>query len=91
MPLTRDEARRALVLLLQELRIVPPGGVIRTGTHHMDMDRSVLAFERRLQAFHPPQQELRLGPYTIGEVIDTVVREIENRPGHVTPKVTAIS
>ena len=50
------------------------------------MDRSVLAFERWLQAFQTTQQELRLGTYAIGEVIDTVVRQIENSLGHVTPR-----
>ena len=43
----------------------------------------------RLQALQTPQQELRLGAYAIGEVIDTVVRQIENSPGHVTPEVMA--
>ena len=52
----------------------------------MQRDRSILAFKRRLQAFQTAQQELRLGPYAIGEVIDTVVCQIENSIGHVTPK-----
>ncbi len=81
------QGRQTLLLRLQELRIIPPRGVIRAGTHYVQRDRSILAFKRRLQAFQTAQQELRLRTYTIGEVIDTVVCQIENSIGHVTPKV----
>src|SRR5262249_25756045 len=83
------QGRQTLGLPLQELRIIPPRGVIRAGADYVQRDRSILAFERRPQAFQTMQQELRLGTYAIGEVIDTIVRQIEDGIGHVTPKVMA--
>ena len=85
------QGRQTLLLRLQELRIIPPCGLIRAGTHYVQRDRSVLAFEHRLQAFQTTQQELRLGAYAISEVVDTVVRQIENGIGHVTPSALGVA
>src|SRR5262249_24983295 len=72
------QGRQPLLLCLQKLWIIPPRGLIRVGTHHMQMDRPVLAFECWLHALPTSQRELSLGTYAIREIINTVVRQMEN-------------
>src|SRR5262249_1300393 len=73
---------QALLLGVQKLPVIAPGGVIRAGAHHVQVDRPVLAFQCWLQALQTTQQELCLRADAVGEVVDAVVCQVENGIGH---------
>ena len=79
------EWRETFLLPLKEGVIITPGVRIGRGADHMHIDGAILADQHLPQHFEAADQELCLRADAIGEIIKSIVREIEYGVAHRAP------